>query len=421
MNRTRSQGTMGTQAISVTREQRTNKALATTITSYTTGTSPLMGKVKEMTDVVIPNYHERSARGEIFVNPFSSEETELAFEGGASVGWELSTDTPYKRFDLYSPGGHYTAAEAETARPFGHVGVALDGAIASLAGTSAAANVANPEFQGLVFLAELREVFQMIRSPLSSYTQFLRAVERAKFKQLRPSTAATTSTGRFLRDNWLAYRYGVRPVMRDIQNFAKAIDTLSAKRPERKTARGFATENGKKDITTVHGAWNGNLTISDSTTVTRSCRSGVLYELKGEVDTFGMNVTEVPSAVWEIMPYSFVFDWFANIGSYVDAITPKFGVTVLGKWTTYRTVSETTRTATRAYTGSYTTLGNGQCTLVKRTVAKSRVPSISIDLVLKPTPLTGDYGKGRVLDLFALADQLLAHKGKSWYRTNFNP
>jgi hypothetical protein len=41
----------------------------------------------------------------------------------------------------------------------------------------------------------------------------------------------------------------------------------------------------------------------------------------------GKNLLTLP---WELIPYSFVVDWFANIGDFVGAITPSLGVKQLG-------------------------------------------------------------------------------------------
>jgi hypothetical protein len=48
----------------------------------------------------------------------------------------------------------------------------------------------------------------------------------------------------------------------------------------------------------------------------------------------GLRLSDVPSALWELVPWSFVVDRFVSVGKWLDAITPKPNVRILGTWTT---------------------------------------------------------------------------------------
>lgn len=62
-------------------------------------------------------------------------------------------------------------------------------------------------------------------------------------------------------------------------------------------------------------------------------RAGVLYDFQFSLGTsFGLHLHEVPSTLWELVPGSFVWDWWFNTGKYIRAITPKIGVRTLASW-----------------------------------------------------------------------------------------
>jgi len=142
-------------------------------------------------------------------------------------------------------------------------------------------------------------------------------------------------------------------------------------------------------------------------------RAGILYEYHRSPDTFGIGLSEVPVAGWEAIPFSFVADWFFNIGSYIEAITPISGVKRLGSWTTTRIELSTTRSTwwndagTHANGQSRVITADGTVTEKYVTVSKNRRPGISVGLATKVSPLSGDIGKKRILDLVALGTQVL--------------
>jgi hypothetical protein len=48
----------------------------------------------------------------------------------------------------------------------------------------------------------------------------------------------------------------------------------------------------------------------------------------------GLRDQDIPVTVWELVPWSFVVDWFVNVGDWIQAVTPNPSVTVKGSWTT---------------------------------------------------------------------------------------
>lgn len=77
-------------------------------------------------------------------------------------------------------------------------------------------------------------------------------------------------------------------------------------------------------------------------------RYGILYETAVIARmAANLGLSRPLSTAWELVPYSFVVDWFVNVGAWLDAIQPSLAHKTLGAWvssrdnyvTTFETVS----------------------------------------------------------------------------------
>lgn len=377
-----------------------------------------IGSYRTMTDCVVPNFRKLSAGGKIFNNPmYSNSYTRSVERSNRSYTVPYAPGTPSNQklctmftdqsedqdvFELSRHGG-----------PVGHLDVPLGTSIqnlVNLAGTSASAAIDAPTFQSVVALAELRETLGFLRNPLKSLNRELTDVrnwKRRKRKLDRKTVAEVVS------DNWLSYRYAVMPTIHDVRNLAEAVArTVVDAEPVRKTARGSASSNGS--LTTTEEISLSDTTTSTDKTVT--VRAGILYELQLSPNTFGVGTEQIPVALWEAIPLSFMVDWVLNIGSFIEAITPVAGVRRLASWTSIETEEASTRETWWARGGIHSNgqtrqiTGDGRCTEKYNSTTKTRNPGIQIGLAHKISPLQGDLGKKRILDTLALAHQILVSK-----------
>jgi hypothetical protein len=66
-----------------------------------------------------------------------------------------------------------------------------------------------------------------------------------------------------------------------------------------------------------------------------SARAGVLCDVTiDELTIFG--VDQLAESLWELIPFSFIVDWFANVGDTIAALTPDAGVKQRASWVTVR-------------------------------------------------------------------------------------
>lgn len=364
------------------------------------------GSYESITDVVIPNFRARSARGEVFINPLTTVKTTESWSAGA---W--SYFRPKEPGQQCAYGKSFSESWWGRQHMPGSSSIPIDYAnLQRLAGTQAAATVRPSETQGLVTVAELRRTLGFLRRPLQSWDKLITQAKRDKNRH-RSQLERNKTTGQFLSDSWLAYRYGARPIVFDVQNIARAIAALQTKelRPERETARGHSQYS--TGVSTSSQTTEGVIVYETKsrTDVEVNVRSGVLYETHRGIDPLGIDLFQIPSAAYELVPFSFVADMFVNLGTLIEAISPKHGVARLGQWTTTRTTTRTTATVdiVDLEGPTYELTSHSPITREKLEQVTTRVPSLSIGAAYQPLPLSGDIGQKKHLDLIALSRRKL--------------
>lgn len=109
---------------------------------------------------------------------------------------------------------------------------------------------------------------------------------------------------------WLERRYGWGPLLSDVYEATSAYARLTAVR--------------RNTISTSHEYWNPKTNWASSPTLyvcegTRITTTYLKYEIEEELSAArSLGLLDPASLVWEWMPWSFVFDWFLPIGTYLD-------------------------------------------------------------------------------------------------------
>lgn len=369
------------------------------------------GTYRSMQDVVIPDFKKRVARGEVIVNPM--DQVSITRMTVGTTAKYASPCDPVDQTLAHTNG--YRILHHNYLGQLYHAPASTDvGSLKILAGTQALAGIASPEFEGMVFLAELRETMRMLRHPVAGYVAFLE-----KIKKIARGTRGIGSDGRaykilkdFIAGQWLHYRYGIMPLVHDAEALVKAIEALGHEE-KRKTSRGFATDVDERNLMLSGTAGHWDVTKKVNTNQQTAVRAGILYSVDKSA-SFGMRLQDVPAAAWEAIPFSFVSDWFLNLGDWVRAITPKAGVKVLGSWTTVETETISSGTGSSEFNppqGSQSySIEDPTSYEVLVTTRKIRTPGVELGVAFEPLPFAGDFGAKRILDLSALARQLLKSK-----------
>jgi hypothetical protein len=179
-----------------------------------------------------------------------------------------------------------------------------------------------------------------------NFSQAAKILEIGKPKNLK-------SGAKTFANNFLEYHFGWEPAMQDIHD---ALDTMGkADFGVRKIVghgSGRDTQHTRADlgdrITTFDQNWHftakvgANIQISNDVTFLAS----------------QLGLANPASVAWDLVPYSFVVDWFTNVGSVLQSVTGLIGLDVKQKYTVlvqegYRTDSSQAKDGSIAVSAGY--------------------------------------------------------------------
>lgn len=219
-------------------------------------------------------------------------------------------------------------------------------------------------------------------------------------------------------DIWLEYQYGWRPLLNDIYGAAEVLaGNHAAAKPLRFTATASATIQKLGASAPCYFSVNGsNYASRVDYSVAEKCR----YVLEVVEDQAWLNhlastgLTNPLLLAWELVPYSFVVDWFIPIGKYLEQLEYARGLTFRrGTVSSNKTGGAEVKYYLSSVTPGYypgTTNGKG-FSIVKKSKTRTLLGSFPYQ---KFPSLRPNLGVSQVLSGLALLTQLL--KGRTTVR-----
>lgn len=179
------------------------------------------------------------------------------------------------------------------------------------------------KLQGGVFLAEFRKTYQMIRNPLKALDgaikQYVGAC-RGRARHLSPKLIP-----RMLSEEYLQFTYGAIPLFADIKGAYDACIRLRDL-PQLVRVRAFAEEERVISHTSGVASYYG---IDYWREQIRSikCQGRILGAVKVASvgpdlplrEATGLRLRDFVPTVYELIPYSFLVDYFVNVGDILNA------------------------------------------------------------------------------------------------------
>jgi hypothetical protein len=148
-----------------------------------------------------------------------------------------------------------------------------------------------------------------------------------------------------LSQAWLQYKYGILPFLADAQALQKEFHdkvgyyttTLQSKRAGVRTTSIDRTKVSANGVLFGYG-WDVEKIVETEILSTSVCYYQHLLELEARATLayWGLHPSQFASVAWELVPYSFVADWFVNLGDWIRAISPTFNLTKLGGCTSQK-------------------------------------------------------------------------------------
>lgn len=182
-----------------------------------------------------------------------------------------------------------------------------------------------------VTVAEAGKTASMILQAAKRIDGAYRAFRRGNFKRVASLLNLKSGT---VHKTWLEYKYGWTPLLYDVKNAAEFFAQEYVGRPAH-----FIVDASELDDQYIDTSWNeayvpygGGATADDAYRLRVSVK--VRYKLWLELTYPNyaklqqLGITNPALIAWELVPFSFVFDWFISVGDYLKALTALNGLTI---------------------------------------------------------------------------------------------
>jgi hypothetical protein len=340
-----------------------------------------------MIDSIVPDFHKRRKAGEVFFNDMTKSKVTVASSGSAFnlISKANTCNSPVlkgeQRIDgvltnlwvphyayrglVYLPSELLALSEGDIRR----LEVQCSTEVLSKRGRS--------DSDLWESMAEYKQTLDLLKNPLDKI--------RSLSSQLLQSSS-TVAGRRLLKEvsgGYLLYRYGVIPLMKDIESIINSLKKVTGK--QRKTSRSFGSLTARQ-TTSGTSSWNGasfSYTAKVTDTVNLRCMSLDEVDLSF-IGNLGFSFKGLVTLPWELTGYSFVADWFLNIGDFLGSKAPSLGYNQLGSCMVTNRVTATSYEVTgTGYSDPFWDLASpltGTTSVVRETTTRRALAPASVVL-----------------------------------------
>lgn len=190
-----------------------------------------------------------------------------------------------------------------------------------------------------MILGKANQVYQFISSVRHGHYKYACSVLGIRFKKgppiLKKKKESRQEYEARLETDWHKYiletKYGWMPLLMDIKGAAEAIvDTLHGGRLPWQQASAMVTATTPKYKRTVDEGYSKGSFYEESASAVKTYKVKILADISmpGLNRAQQLGLTNPALVLWELVPFSFVFDWFVSVGDYLLAATALEGVSV---------------------------------------------------------------------------------------------
>lgn len=226
----------------------------------------------------------------------------------------------------------------------------------------------------MVTIGELRETLSMLRNPLAGLRKFLVTLARRQTKS-RKTVAEDVA-----KDTWMEYRYGIMPLIFDTQSLIEAYKakaqsifkheaTVRRREPVSVTYRklflgGVAYQNFWFEVSDVFKTTAG------------------LYTNPVPLDRFGTKATQLLPAALELVPYSFVLNWFVDVDAWLNALMGSVQIHPFTGFVTFKSSRQVrvTPDGPVLWSGGHESPAIPSYSLVREAARMQRTTNLAVDL-----------------------------------------
>lgn len=175
-------------------------------------------------------------------------------------------------------------------------------------------SVKGHQFNLAVSAAQGKQTVNMVVNAAHSIGGALRDLRRGRFesaaRRLGVNQRPSKLSEKDVAGRWLELQYGWLPLMSDVYEASKAYEALT-KGPRIDRVSVSLTREGVFDSSSSKLNWSCKGTVKE--------KWRLIYEMTEQLSAGrSLGLTDPLSVAWEIIPYSFVVDWFIPIGTYLE-------------------------------------------------------------------------------------------------------
>lgn len=174
-------------------------------------------------------------------------------------------------------------------------------------------------------LGESRTTYRMIVQTMIQVLRAFRAVRKGQFRHAAGILGLRKHklpSSRKVAEHWLALQYGWRPLVNDIYDSCKLLQNGLTTASQLFDVRTSWSEAESKSV--PHADFKSSVT---DTTV--RCGGKLWYRISDATTSYlsQLGLINPAEVAWELLPWSFVIDWFIPVGSFLEAMSARVGIT----------------------------------------------------------------------------------------------
>jgi hypothetical protein len=277
----------------------------------------------------VVGYRDKIKNNQSATSSFTGIKTKVKSIGEGSCYALAYQAPPYNKTPVYWFGEGNMGYTPDTSSPSMSITVADNSAKTNVLQKIRAAQT---QMSGGVFLGEIRETLHMLRRPAFALRQ---GVVRylGVLQNVKRTVGSAKRRQRILGETWLEFAFGWRPLVADTLDAVEAIKSvLGVPSRARVSGRGFDQQLVSTSNSTLSG-WPGYpLWWKYNQRTTETVQVRYIASLKGTkspapdklsdhaIRSFGLGLNEFVPTVWELLPWSFLVDYFVNVGDILGAV-----------------------------------------------------------------------------------------------------
>lgn len=412
----------GSGPFPVNQEQR--NVSATGVVTYSSSPGWCPGNSELFDSYYAPGFNELKRDGWLVFFPYTKSSTSWTYSPGTVYDYTYTGTSPVKLATavitnivngFQSFGSFPTTPVADFSKSISR---AQDEVL-----TKVFAKAQTPEVDMLVDLSQINQLIRMlietghrILTLVKSPGAFFRYIKTNSVDKYTTARVPGNPHGRLseLAGLWCELRFGWRPLLVSMDGLATALIEGTDAEPKRITYRSMEEISSTESASVIYASAmpGATITLTSKVSVQATVRGGILLERsRTGLQKMGFEWEAIPYAAYDLVPWSFIWDRFINLGSWIRALRPVPSDQFGGAWVTTRILRRTTYTG--VYSGTDVTTGSGAAKIRSVRVGSSNTAEEVYDLVSRqifrhpPIFPTLKWDWSQITDLYNVLDGIM--------------